>query len=35
MEPITFSVRFHSDPIFSDLSAIGRGLGTALLDTVG
>jgi len=33
MEPITFSVRWASDPTFGDLGAAGRGLETALVDT--
>ncbi len=35
MEPITFSVRWASDPTFSDLSASGRGLESAPLDGSG
>jgi len=35
MEPITFSVRWASDPTFSDLSASGRGLESAPLDGAG
>jgi len=30
MDPITFSVRWHSDPTFTDLSATGRGLEPAV-----
>ncbi len=32
MDPITFAVRFHSDPTFTDLGATGRALGKAALD---
>jgi hypothetical protein len=35
MAPITFSVKFHSDPTFDHLRASGRGLESALLDTGG
>ena len=32
MEPITFEVKWHSDPTFIDLSATGRGLEPAVYD---
>lgn len=35
MAPITFAIRFHSDPTFGDLSAIGRGLQSVTLDGTG
>jgi hypothetical protein len=36
MDPITFDVKFHSDPVFRDLNASGHSLlGAALLDGAG
>jgi hypothetical protein len=32
MDDITFEVKWHSDPTFSDLKASGRGLDAALVD---
>ncbi len=32
MDPITFEVKFHSDPTFGNLSASGRGFETAPVD---
>lgn len=35
MDPITFSVRWHSDPTFSDLGATGHGLQSTAVDGSG
>jgi hypothetical protein len=36
MDPITFDIKFHSDPVFHDLNASGHSLlGAALLDGTG